>query len=46
MDREHPAGAVPDGELPSIDDIYGYEDSDENDEAAFDGVLKAQERIN
>lgn len=31
-------------ELPSLADIYGYEDDEDNEEAALDDVLKAQER--
>lgn len=31
-------------ELPSLGDIYGYEDDEDNEEAALDDVLKAQER--
>jgi len=36
---------APDDELPSIDEMYGCENSDDNDEAALDDVLKAQERV-
>ena len=31
-------------ELPSLGDIYGYENDEDNEEAALDDVLKAQER--
>ena len=31
-------------ELPSLADIYGYENDEDNEEASFDDVLKAQER--
>lgn len=33
-----------DDERPTIDDMYGYDDPEDNAEAAFDDVLKAQER--
>lgn len=32
-------------ELPSLSDIYGHENQEDNDEAALDDVLKAQERL-
>jgi hypothetical protein len=32
-------------ELPSLEDIYGYEDDEDNQEAALDDLLKAQERV-
>ena len=31
-------------ELPSLADMYGYENDEDNEEAALDDVLKAQER--
>ncbi len=30
--------------LPTLADMYGYENDEDNEEAAFDDVLKAQER--
>ena len=32
-----------DDELPTIDELYGYDDPEDNAEAALDDVLKAQE---
>jgi hypothetical protein len=32
-----------DDELPSLEDIFGYENDEDNEEAAFDHVLKIQE---
>lgn len=32
-------------ELPSLSDIYGYDDDEDNEEAAFDDILKLQERV-
>jgi hypothetical protein len=34
---------VDDDELPTIDELYGYDDPEDNAEAALDDVLKAQE---
>lgn len=31
-------------EMDDLNDIYGYENEEENDEAALDDVLKASER--
>ena len=31
-------------DLPTIDEMYGYENPEDNDEAALDDVLKAQEQ--
>lgn len=33
-----------DDELPSLADMYGYENDEDNEEAALDDVLKAQEQ--
>jgi len=30
--------------LPTLADMYGYDNDEDNEEAAFDDVLKAQER--
>ena len=34
---------VDDDEFPTIDELYGYDESEDNAEAALDDVLKAQE---
>lgn len=34
---------VDDDELPTIDELYGYDDPEDNAEAALDDILKAQE---
>ncbi|WP_059825434.1 hypothetical protein [Burkholderia ubonensis] len=37
-------GAAEEDELPTIDEMYGFDDPEDNAEAALDDVLKAQER--
>lgn len=32
-----------DDEIPTLDDMYGYENSEDNEEAALDDILKIQE---
>ena len=42
-DCEDPEGCESEEELPTLGDMYGYENDEDNEEAAFDDVLKAQE---
>lgn len=43
-DSDEEVSEAEEDELPSLADMYGYENDEDNEEAAFDDVLKAQER--
>lgn len=43
-DADEEVSGLDEDELPSLADMYGYENDEDNEEAALDDVLKAQER--
>jgi hypothetical protein len=43
-DSEDDDDSVDESELPTLGDMFGYENDEDNEEAALDHVLKMQER--